>query len=413
MPVFSIIIPAYNNSRYLPDCIRSLAEQDFRDIEIIIVDDASTDDTYATMMNLAQYDGRIIPLRHETNSGTLIARRTGVSEARGSYILFVDQDDELADGTLTALHRVVMERPADIIHYGVRVMASNPAAQQAAAGMMSFLNPRPRTLHGTDILRTQFTQDGNFDWHIHHKLFAADIVKRAYAFTPDDRLLVADDFYLCFLIDSLAKTYVAVPDSPWYLYHLGRGDTFGRSLTVEKLERFAQWDAAALRLIREFVSKQRSTIARDDWEDRLTDARDRLIEHTMNEWKDNLDAADKTAGLSAILRYWSADAVCGELYRYVRDYGYAYLVSTDRRSDQSVADVKQAKRYLQAAQALERRHPDADYDRNRHYIQLRNIAYQHLRDAGALDAGGSAERPRSPLRRILHAFRSGRRGSVD
>lgn len=404
MPVFSIIIPAYNNSRYLPECVRSITSQDFRDIEIIIVDDASTDDTYATIMDLARDDNRIVPLRHTTNSGTLMARKTGVAAARGSYILFIDQDDELADGTLTALHHVVTEHRADIVHYGVQVIASNPAAQQAAAGMTSFLTPPPRTLHNADILQTQFAQDGNFDWHIHHKLFAADIVKQAYALTPDERLLVADDFYLCFLIDALAQTYIAVPDSPWYRYHLGRGDTFGQSLTVEKLERFAQWDADVLRLIRRFVSDQCSVLERDDWDDRLADARDRLIEHTMNEWKDNLDADDKTAGLSAILKHWSADTVCGELYRYVRDYGYAYLVSADKHSLQSVADARQAKQYLDTAQTIEHLHPDADYEGNHHYVQLRNIAYRHLYDGGLLVPTVAEEQHHSFFRRIIHTL---------
>ena len=54
MPQLSIIIPAYNNSRYLPECIRSLTMQDYRDIEIIVVDDASTDDTSSVVKDLAE-----------------------------------------------------------------------------------------------------------------------------------------------------------------------------------------------------------------------------------------------------------------------------------------------------------------------------------------------------------------------
>lgn len=413
MPAFSIIIPAYNNSRYLPECVHSITEQDFRDIEVIIVDDASTDDTYETIKALAREDSRIIPLRHANNSGTLQSRKTGVLASCGSYILPVDQDDELAPGTLTALYDVVRQHPSDVYHYGVQVEASNPAAAQAAAGMTGFLTPTPRTLHGTDILRFQFAEHDNFDWHIHHKLYAADVIKRAYSLAVDQRLLVSDDFYMCFLIDALSSTYLAIPDSSWYIYHLGRGDTFGRALTVRKLGDFARWDADALHYIQQFIHEQCSVIRRDDWNDRLGDARNRLIEHTMNEWKDNLPTVEQPAGLDTILDHWSADSVCGELYRYVRDYAYAYYVSEHRNSEQSLSDLQQAKYYLDFAQRIEHDHGDTLNAGNTHYQQLKAIAIQHLRDAGILAPIPAARPRRNPLRQLRDAVLRVTRHTTD
>ncbi|MBT1170594.1 glycosyltransferase family 2 protein [Bifidobacterium sp. SO4] len=382
MPVFSAIIPAYNNSRYLPECVRSITAQSFTDLEVIIVDDASTDDTYATMQKLAEEDPRVIALRHDRNSGTLAARRTGVEASRGDYVLLVDQDDELAPDTLRRLYDYATGHPADIYHYGVRVAAATDAAREAARGMTGFLTPTPRALHGDSILATQFVQEHGFDWHVHHKMFRGELARRAYAMAADTRLLLSDDLYMCFILDSLAQTYEAIPDSPWYIYHLGRGETLGTQLTLDAFSVLAERDAKALGLIKDFVDAHRATISRDDWSARISDVRDRLIEHTMNEWQDNLPELAKDEGLRKALQYWSADTICGELYRYVRDYAYAFLVSEDRTGAKAQWDEQQALRYLAWAESIEQQ--DKGSADNAHYLGLKSIAWQHLLDSGLI-----------------------------
>lgn len=392
MPVFSIIIPAYNNSRYLPECVHSITGQSFGDLEVIVVDDASTDDTYAVMQRLAEEDSRVKAMRHEVNAGTLAARRAGVEASHGDYVLLVDQDDELAPGTLERLHDYAAnpDHSADIYHYGVHVAAATESAREAAQGMTEFLTPKPRTLHGGEILATQFAQNGGFDWHVHHKMFRGDLARRAYGMAADTRLLLSDDLYMCFILDSLAHAYEAIPDSPWYVYHLGRGETFGSQLTVEAFSTLAERDAKALRLIRDFVDRHRGDIPRGDWDNRVADVRNRLIEHTMNEWQDNLPEVDKAKGLEAALQCWSPDAVCGELYRYVRDYAYAFLVSADRSSETAQKNRGNALRYLQMVEGIERQYAvslravGTGDNRNEHYLKLRAIARQHLADSGLI-----------------------------
>lgn len=386
MPVFSIIIPAYNNSQYLPECVRSITEQDFQDFEIIIVDDASSDNTYATASSLAGKDNRITALRHKCNRGTLAARATGVSAARGDFILLIDQDDELAAGTLSQLTAFAEFHPADIYHYGVQVVSSTPAAQHAAAGMTAFLTPTPRTLHAQDILKTQFAEQNNFDWHVHHKMYRADLMKRAYAMATDERLILSDDLYMCFILDSLAETYCAIPNSPWYIYHLGRGDTFGEAATIDRIDRLAYWESEAFRHIKDFVKSQRASIPRNDWDQRVQDAGTRLIEHTMNEWKDALPSCDQDEGLRSISRHWPADMICAEIYRYVRDHAYAYYVNPDKNSPTAANDKSEALRFLNMAKTLEQQHADMSSIHNKHYEGLKNIAFRHLSDGGLIPA---------------------------
>lgn len=88
----SVIVPTYNRARLLEQAIRSVQRQTYTHLEIIIVDDASTDDTAALVRN--SNDARIRHVRHHCNRGGAAARNTGIRSARGEYIAFLDDDDQ-------------------------------------------------------------------------------------------------------------------------------------------------------------------------------------------------------------------------------------------------------------------------------------------------------------------------------
>ena len=88
----SIIVPTFNRGRILPRAIASVLNQTFRDYELIIVDDASTDDTGEIVRGYS--DERIRYIRHERNQGAPAARNTGLRQAKGEYVAFLDSDNE-------------------------------------------------------------------------------------------------------------------------------------------------------------------------------------------------------------------------------------------------------------------------------------------------------------------------------
>ena len=90
----SIIIPAYNVEKYIGKGIKSCCDQTYRNIEIIIVDDGSTDDTGHIIEMYSRKDPRIIPF-HQVNQGVSVARNLGIENAKGEYVLFLDSDDWL------------------------------------------------------------------------------------------------------------------------------------------------------------------------------------------------------------------------------------------------------------------------------------------------------------------------------
>jgi|GEM_PF-5679559 len=99
----SIIIPSYESARWLPEAVESCINQDYRPIEIIIVDDGSTDDTAVVMANLAAQYPDHVRCMSQSNQGAPAARNRGLAQARGEYVMFLDADDYLLDGALSNL----------------------------------------------------------------------------------------------------------------------------------------------------------------------------------------------------------------------------------------------------------------------------------------------------------------------
>lgn len=102
MPQVSVVIPVYNGEKVIEACLRSVQMQAAADMEIIVVDDGSSDGTWAILQRMAREDGRIRPM-HQANAGVSAARNTGLDACQGEYIRFVDADDVLPQGSMQAL----------------------------------------------------------------------------------------------------------------------------------------------------------------------------------------------------------------------------------------------------------------------------------------------------------------------
>lgn len=97
-PVVSIIVPVYNAAAYVAECLQSLIAQTYPALEIIVIDDGSTDNSYAMCQSLCSTSNRI-RLYHQANAGVSAARNAGIAKSTGDYIMFVDADDALRDAT--------------------------------------------------------------------------------------------------------------------------------------------------------------------------------------------------------------------------------------------------------------------------------------------------------------------------
>ena len=115
--VFSIIVPVYNSEKYLAQCIESVLSQTYPDFELILIDDESTDSSYAICQNYAAKDSRVRVI-HKQNGGTSSARNAGLEVATGQYTTFIDNDDYWNDPeALSILAAQLKESHADALFY--------------------------------------------------------------------------------------------------------------------------------------------------------------------------------------------------------------------------------------------------------------------------------------------------------
>lgn len=115
-PLVSIIVPVYNVERYLGECLDSILGQTYDRLEVIVVEDCSTDGSLAALQPHLS-DPRVRLIRHGKNSGLSAARNTGIEAATGDFVMFVDSDDMVAPGLVEACVASAMATDADVLVY--------------------------------------------------------------------------------------------------------------------------------------------------------------------------------------------------------------------------------------------------------------------------------------------------------
>ena len=127
-PKISIILPVYNAQRYLRACLKGIINQTFKDIEIICVNDGSTDGSGAILEEFAADDKRI-KIVAQKNQGAAIARNIGISRARGEYLSFLDADDIAKPRLIEKLYNQALATDADVVLCGSVLIESVSASE--------------------------------------------------------------------------------------------------------------------------------------------------------------------------------------------------------------------------------------------------------------------------------------------
>ena len=117
----SVVVPVYNSAQYLDRCIESIISQSFTKIELILVDDGSTDNSLDICKEWAKKENRIKVIQRE-NGGLSAARNTGIDNATSEYITFVDSDDALSPNTYAPNMEILKDNPnVDLLEYPIDV----------------------------------------------------------------------------------------------------------------------------------------------------------------------------------------------------------------------------------------------------------------------------------------------------
>ena len=221
-PLISIIVPTYNVEKYIRTCIESILAQTYRNIEVIIVNDGSTDQSLAVISDLicSHHNVKVI---NQKNQGLSVARNTGIDVATGKYITFVDPDDKIMPDFVSSLYQIADKTGADIVRGSFRDFNGN-----IPKGWGPDFNVP--TNCGTIVL-DQFLSS-NISFVVVTSIYRLDFINSNHIrFTPG---IVLED------VDFTARAYmlaklVATSPEPNYAYRINRPGSILTTKNAQKM----------------------------------------------------------------------------------------------------------------------------------------------------------------------------------
>lgn len=204
MPLISVIVPVYNVEKYLKKCVESVLAQTMKEIEIILVDDGSTD-TSRTMCDAFAEKYEQIRVIHKDNGGLSSARNAGVKIAEGSYVGFVDSDDYIAPDMYEVLYKEIEKNQADVAVCGVYDVYRTKMTPQCES-MDTFVCDNAE-MFGHILIGEKISGT------VCNKLIRMNIAKKLLF--PEGKLF-EDAFYCGQLVQHVTKA--AVTTKPYYYY---------------------------------------------------------------------------------------------------------------------------------------------------------------------------------------------------
>lgn len=365
MPLFSIVIPAYKNERYLAGCLESVLSQSCEDLECVVVVDGSPDASSSVVAEYGAKDQRVRLIDKKENEGTHRARMSGVEASRGDYIYLLDADDELPPDALSSLRdALVVEPDADMLHYGINVVGVD-INEAERSSFEEYINRPCDDLNGAEILAAACASDMGYlqDWRVTQRVYSRELLQRAFAAMTRDRLGRAQDGYEYFVIASMARRQVTRNDIVALDYFYGRGINGDAGLSPDAFLKSARDFQATIDAIAAFSEQRQGQIvsAREG-------AVTKLLELLMNDWHVRLSDEDKLAVLDELAGVIRADALSAELMRFVRDDAYALWCT-----DGVLGEGSQLEAWAAAARSLR-----DGLGRSERYEAMRDDAERHL-----------------------------------
>lgn len=213
-PLISIIIPVYKTEKYLSQCFDSLINQTYQNLEFIVIDDASPDNSGAICDSYAEKDARFHVIHKNKNEGVSAARNDGLDIANGKYISFVDSDDWVESEFCRTLSQIVEKHGVDV---GICGWFIHDRPDGRMHGGEEGAN---RVLSSKEALYNMINSGHSFEGYLWNKMFKAELFKESINGNPCIRLQpeysICEDLLLVTILFALGKTAYYLPKR---LYH--------------------------------------------------------------------------------------------------------------------------------------------------------------------------------------------------
>lgn len=235
-PLVSIIIPVYNTEKYLKDCLDSVLSQTYQNLEIILIDDGSTDNSSQILKQYAKKDSRI-KIITQKNQGQSTARNYGLKEASGEYVSFIDSDDAIEKDFVSSLLSPYLKNDS----VSLTVCGMNYRRLRLKTSEDVYINHlRPQKLNESSkaYILYLLAIDGRMYSSV-NKLYRAKIAKTC-AFDPNLNFAEDTKFVLDYLKKFPNRSEISFVFKPLYIYNFGTD-----SSTIRKTAtRWQNWQTA-------------------------------------------------------------------------------------------------------------------------------------------------------------------------
>ena len=230
-PELSIIIPAYNCADDIPRMINSIKAQDYSDYELIIVNDHSTDDTAKVLSWLSRSDRRIVAINQPANGGASVARNTGISRAKGKYLMFLDADDTLKKRALTKFISAIKSDQAQLAVSGFTIITRKNRQELSRVNVCSELLPGRQTDEPWKIYILRLIGIDGRLYQVWNKIYLTSLIKEHHLAFQSGVNFGED---LLFNLDYLSLiSHISFIPAPLYNYYQSLdGGTFSKSSLV-------------------------------------------------------------------------------------------------------------------------------------------------------------------------------------
>lgn len=248
----SIIVPCYNQEEHIEECLNSILNQSFKNIEIVCVNDGSTDKTLSILKKYQNKHKNIKIIDYKTNKGTSQARKDAALVTTGKFVMFVDPDDSIAKNTLSFLYNKIEKEKVDMLHFGTNII--NCGVNDGLCDWFDkFCAPCEDFIYNENIYFSCFEQE-KFGFNLWNKIYNGNVVRTAFSFIKDGYFPKAQDMYAFALISYFSKSYLGIPDK-FYNYKYGTGITGNNNVSLSKFKRIAT-QMHIIELLYKFIDEQ-------------------------------------------------------------------------------------------------------------------------------------------------------------
>lgn len=303
-PKISVIIPVYNTSEYLEDCINSVLGQSLSDIEVICVNDASTDGSIDILRRFSDCDNRVRVIENATNLSSYMARKIGMAEAVGEYCMFLDSDDWVDSTVCEEAFNAAKAEEADIVQYSCVTEYYTEVSEGHKRWRNRYLSPCCEVISGEDILNAAYIRN-KFATSLCGKLFSKELCRKARLAAPDISLSVGEDIFFFFFLSFFAERYVGVQTDGAFHYCFGRGVSNLSKVNIDKFDAYALMGTCPEEL-RRFLDKQH---AFDRCRDAYLSVSKRMITDVLTMYKERVRDGDREAAAKTLIGYWHTSEV--------------------------------------------------------------------------------------------------------